>query len=313
VRTAFIQRLEELAAVDDRICLVVGDLGYSVIDSFAERFPERFVNAGVAEQNMTGMAAGMAMTGMVVFTYSIGNFPTLRCLEQVRHDVCYHRANVKVVAVGGGLAYGSLGVSHHATEDLAIMRAMPEMTVVAPGDPVEAGLATAAVAALDGPCYLRLGKAGEPVVHSTPPDFAIGRAIRIRDGSDLTIIATGTMLSTAGAVADEMEREGRSVRLLSMHTIKPLDVDAVRSAAHETGRVFTLEEHSVIGGLGGAVAEVMAEMNELHAPLRRIGLRATFTERAGSHQYLKSLHALDLDSVLKTVREEMLKGRGIVG
>jgi transketolase len=313
MRTAFVERLVELAAVDDRICLVVGDLGYSVVETFADRFPQRFVNAGVAEQNMTGLAAGMAMTGMVVFTYSIGNFPTLRCLEQVRHDVCYHRANVKVVAVGGGLAYGSLGVSHHATEDLAIMRALPEMTVVAPGDPVEAGLATAAVAALDGPCYLRLGKAGEPVVHRASPDFALGRAIRIQDGSDLAIIATGTMLSTARLVADEMEREGRSVRLLSMHTIKPLDVDAIRSAASDTGRVFTLEEHSVIGGLGGAVAEVMAEMEEPHATLRRIGLRATFTEYAGSHQYLKSLHELDPEGVLSTVREEMASGRSYVG
>lgn len=313
MRTAFIGRLEELAAVDDRICLVVGDLGYSVIESFAERFPDRYVNAGVAEQNMTGLAAGMAMTGMVVFTYSIGNFPTLRCLEQIRHDVCYHRANVKVVAVGGGLAYGSLGVSHHATEDLAIMRALPEMTVVAPGDPIEAGLATAAVAELDGPCYLRLGKAGEPVVHAETPEFALGQAIRIQDGTDLTLIATGTMLATARIVTDELGREGRSVRLVSMHTIKPLDNNEVLSAARDTGRVFTLEEHSVIGGLGGAVAEVMAEIEEPHAPLRRIGLQSGFTERAGSHQYLKSLHLLDPMGILRTVRAEMAKGHELVG
>jgi transketolase len=166
---------------------------------------------------------------------------------------------------------------------------------------------------LDGPCYLRLGRADEPVVHTTSPEFDIGRAIRIQDGSDMTIIATGTMLHTARLGTDEMERQGSSVRLLSMHTVQPLDVDAVRSAARETGRVFTLEEHSVIGGLGGAVAEVMAEIEEPHAPLRRIGLRAAFTERAGSHQYLKSLHSLDIDSVVNTMQREMAKSHGLVG
>src|SRR5438445_7860670 len=171
MRTAFIQTLNELADRDPRVCLVVGDLGFSVIEEFAERFPDQFLNAGVAEQNMIGLAAGMSMTGKIVLTYSIGNFGTLRCLEQIRNDVCYHRANVKVVAVGGGLAYGNLGVTHHASEDVAIMRALPNMTVVSPGDPIEARLATKAVVALDGPAYLRLGKAGEPVVHEKDPDF----------------------------------------------------------------------------------------------------------------------------------------------
>jgi transketolase len=313
MRTAFIRCLEELAEQDERVCLVVGDLGYSVVEPFAQRFPDRYVNAGISEQNMTGLAAGMALSGMVVFTYSIANFPTLRCLEQVRNDVCYHRANVKIVAVGGGLAYGSLGVSHHASEDLAIMRAMPEMTVLAPGDPVETRLATAAAAAHEGPCYLRLGKAGEPVVHATEPDFEIGRAIQLRDGDDLTLISTGAMLATAATVADEANSRGLATRLLSMPTIKPLDAAAVLSAARETGQVFTLEEHSVSGGLGSAVAEVMAEIGEPHAPLRRIGLRPTFTERSGTHEYLKRLHGLDLESVLDTVVAEMEKRRGLVG
>jgi transketolase len=313
VRTAFIEALEQLAAEDDRVCLVVGDLGYSVVESFAEHFPDRFVNAGVAEQNMTGMAAGMALSGMVVFTYSIANFPTLRPLEQVRNDVCYHRANVKIVAVGGGLAYGALGVSHHAAEDLAVMRALPEMTVVAPGDPVEARLATRAVAAHDGPCYLRLGKAGEPVVHQTDPDFVLGRAILMRDGTDLALLSTGAMLATAAAVAEEMERRGVSTRLVSMPTLKPLDEAAVTAAARETGQVFTLEEHSVIGGLGSAVAEVMAEIGESHAPLKRIGLKPEFTRVAGGHEYLKQQHGLDLESVVATIAAEMEKRSGMVG
>src|SRR5712691_3932084 len=155
MRNAFFRALYALAERDERIHLVVGDLGFGVVEPFAERFPERFLNVGVAEQNMTGVEAGLALCGAVVFTYSIGNFPTLRCLEQIRNDICYHEANVKVVSVGGGFSYGSLGMSHHATEDLAIMRALPGMVVVAPGDPIEAACATRAVAAYDGPCYLR--------------------------------------------------------------------------------------------------------------------------------------------------------------
>src|SRR5437879_2689318 len=165
MRGAFFETLIQLAARDPNVFLVVGDLGFGVTEEFSRRFPRQFLNAGVAEQNMTGIAAGLALSGKTVFTYSIANFPILRCLEQVRNDVCYHHANVKVVAVGGGFAYGSLGATHHATEDLAIMRALPAMTVVAPGDPEEAMAATEAVAAHDGPCYLRLGRPGERKVH----------------------------------------------------------------------------------------------------------------------------------------------------
>src|SRR5207302_2491203 len=203
-RTAFFKTLLEMAEHDDRVTLVVGDLGFGVVESFAQRFPNRFVNVGVAEQNMTGIAAGMALSGKVVFTYSIANFPILRCLEQIRNDVCYHNANVKIVAVGGGLAYGSLGSTHHATEDLAIMRALPRMVVVAPGDPTEAEAATQAVAAHAGPCYLRLGRAGESKVHRGEIDFQLGKAIQLRDGKDLTLISTGGLLETAVQVAESL-------------------------------------------------------------------------------------------------------------
>jgi transketolase len=249
----------------------------------------------------------------VVFTYSIGNFGTLRCLEQIRNDACYHRANVKVVAVGGGLAYGNLGVTHHASEDVAIMRALPNMTVVAPGDPIEARLATRAVVAHDGPCYLRLGKAGEPVVHEKEPDFELGRALTLREGSDVTFIASGGMLATADKVARAVAAQGLGVRLLSMHTVKPIDRQAVTRAAVETRCVFTLEEHSIEGGLGGAVAEVMAELEPGHAPLKRIGLRPEFNKTVGDQNYLKALHGLDEKSVLKTVQETITRSYGRVG
>ena len=313
MRTAFIKALNELADTDPRVCLVVGDLGYSVIEDFANKHPDQFVNAGVAEQNMIGLAVGMALSGKVVFTYSIGNFGTLRCLEQIRNDACYHRANVKVVAVGGGLAYGNLGVTHHASEDVAILRALPNMTVVAPGDPIEAQLATRALVALDGPAYLRLGKAGEPVVHTTEPAFELGRAIEMREGSDLTLIASGGMLATSDKIAAQLAAKGVSVRLLSMHTIKPIDREAVLRAATETRFVFTLEEHSVDGGLGGAVAEVMAELEGPHAALKRIGLRPQFNQVVGDQNYLKSLHGLDEKGIMKTIQPIISRSYRLVG
>jgi len=208
------------------------------------------VNAGVAEQDMTGIAAGLALCGKIVFTYSIANFPTLRCFEQIRNDVCYHNANVKVVSVGGGLAYGALGVTHHATEDIAVMRTLPNMTVVAPGDAFEAELATRALVAQQGPAYLRLGRSGEPRVHWDGLDFQLGKSVRLTEGSDITLIATGTMLYTAVQVAERLSQDGIQARVLSMHTVKPLDAEAVHAAASETAAIVTIEEHSILGGLG---------------------------------------------------------------
>jgi transketolase len=305
VRSAFIRTLVELAETDRRINLVVGDLGFGVVGPFASRFPDRFVNAGVAEQNMTSLAAGMALCGQVVFTYSIANFPTLRCYEQIRNDVCYHRASVKIVSVGGGLGYGALGPSHHATEDIAALRALPNMTVVAPGDPLEAELATRALAEEPGPGYLRLGKSGEPSVHPSRINFRLGKAITVVEGSDLTLIATGTMLATTVQVAERLAQEGIRARVLSMHTVKPLDGEAVLRAARETGAVVTLEEHSVTGGLGSAVAEVLAESDEGRVPFKRIGLPPLFTALVGSQEYLKAAYGLDAEGVLKSIQESL--------
>ena len=303
MRTAFIRALEEAAEKDSRVMLIVGDLGFGVVEPFAQRFPGQFVNAGVAEQNMTGMAAGMALSGAVVFTYSIGNFPTLRCLEQIRNDVCYHKANVKIVAVGGGFVYGSLGMSHHATEDLAIMRALPNMTVIAPGDPVEAAGATRAVIQWPGPCYLRLGRAGEPTVHQSAIEFTIGKSIRLSDGEDLTLISTGGLLQTAVAAAENLLDHGLTTRVISMHTVKPLDNEAVLAAARDTKAMATLEEHSTIGGLGGAVAEVLAEDSGRKIPFTRIGVESGFAPKAGSQEYLRSMFGLSPEAVT----ERMLK------
>jgi transketolase len=301
VRTSFIETLCELAAEDERIWLVAGDLGFSVLERFAERFPDRFVNAGVAEQNMTGLAAGLALSGSVVFTYSIANFPTLRCLEQIRNDVCYHRANVKVVAVGGGFTYGAQGYTHQGIEDLAILMCLPEMTVIAPGDPVEARLAARAVVEREGPCYIRLGRAGEPVVHTSEPPFEIGRAIRVRDGDDAALISTGGMLKRAADAHDVLLARGVAARVLSMHTLKPLDEQAVLQAAHETRAVVTLEEHNCHGGLGSAVADVLAQAGAC-VPFAKVAMPDRVWHVAGSQAYFQAMAGDPVGLVIRLLK-----------
>ena len=302
MRGAFFQTLVESAERDDRIYLVLADIGFGVIEPFARKFPERFLNVGVAEQNLTGIATGIALTGKIVFTYSIANFPILRCFEQIRNDVCYHKANVKIVSVGGGYSYGSLGMTHHATEDLAVMRALPEMVVLAPGDPLEVREATRAMAAHDGPCYMRLGRAGEPVLHDSAVKFELGKAIQVRDGDAITMISAGALLQNAMLVADQLAVRGVQARVLSMHTIKPLDEEAILAAARETRAIVTLEEHSIIGGLGGAVAECLAESG-LSVPFRRIGLPSAFCSRIGSQDYLRTQSNLSPESILSALEQ----------
>jgi transketolase len=305
MRTAFIETLFELARKDERIVLIVGDMGFGVVTRFMQELPRQFVNAGVAEQNMTGLATGIALSGKTVFTYSIANFPVLRCLEQIRNDVCYHKANVKIVTVGAGMAYGALGVSHHATEDIAITRALPNLVVVAPGDPVETRLATQALVEHSGPAYLRLGRAGEPIVHVSKPDFHLGRAITVRPGNDITLIAAGGQLPETVRAAEELTKRGVHARVLSMHTIKPLDAQAVLTAAQETKAIFTIEEHSVIGGLGGAVAEVLMEANQKPRYFKRIGLNDTFSTLVGDQEYLRAQYGLDKSGILAAIEKTL--------
>ncbi|MBM4459002.1 MAG: transketolase [Chloroflexi bacterium] len=302
MRTAFSEALLELAEHDPRIWLICGDLGFSVLERFAERFPARFVNVGVAEQNMTGLAAGLALCGKVVFTYSIANFPVTRCLEQIRNDVCYHNLNVKIVAVGGGFAYGSAGYSHHAVELFALMRSLPNMVVLAPGDPVEARLATQAAAAWSGPCFLQLGKAGEPIVHREPPPFEIGAAITLRDGSDVTLIGTGGALALTAKAADELAQGGRSVQVLSMPTLQPLDRAAIVRAAERTGRIVTVEEHG-LGGLGSAVAETLAGWGR---PVRFTPLRLTQTAvyRAAGQDALRAEQGISIGGIIEAASRD---------
>jgi transketolase len=262
MRNAFIDELVALAETNERIALVVGDLGYSVVEPFAERFPQRFINAGVAEQNMTGMAAGMASEGYHVFTYSIANFPTFRCAEQVRNDVDYHELPVTVVAVGGGLAYGALGYSHHAVQDYALLRPMPNMLIGAPGDPLEVRACLRYLAAHPGPSYLRLGKAGEPSFHAVVPDVAPGRWLTVAAASegtagDSTVLTTGATLALAMELRAQGKLQGRAVHSLPLWGMrcKAGQVDQARRFRE----VLTLEDHLLDAGFGSWLMEALAQ------------------------------------------------------
>jgi transketolase len=303
MRTAFIETLTKLATQESRVELVVGDLGYSVVDDFATRFPDRFLNAGVAEQNMTGVATGISLAiGSVVFTYSIGNFATARCLEQIRNDVCHHHANVKIVAVGGGVAYGVHGATHFAVEDLALMRALPGIVVSAPADATEARALTRLAVETPGPWYIRLGKNCEPKLHDEVElQLTLGGSTRLREGKDGTLIATGPIAYEAREAARSLAAEGVELRVVSMPFLRPVDTDTIRAAATETPWVMTVEEHSPNGGLGSVVAEVMAEMGA-GVPLVRAAL-PEFLNSIGDQAFLRSLARIDAAGIGERVRE----------
>jgi len=298
MRTAFINQLIEEARSDEKIFLIVGDLGFSVVEPFAKEFPERFLNAGVSEQNMTGIAAGLAMEGYTVFTYSIANFPTLRCMEQIRYDVCYHDLNVKIVAVGGGYAYASLGPSHHATEELGMLRTIPNLIVTAPGDPLEAKAVTSLLAKEKGPAYIRLGKAGEPVVHKAIGDLKTGEAICLIKGESTVILTTGAMLKYA---FDFIRENNLNYGLYSFPFIKPMDEKALKHISTDYKNVITLEEHQRSAGFGSAVLECfndLTERNEINSipRVRRIAIPDKFIHVAGSQDHLRKLSGLILNN-----------------
>lgn len=304
MRDTFVRTLIALAKENPNIELITGDLGFGVLKPFWERLPDQFINAGIAEQNMTSAAAGMALEGKTVFTYSIGNFPTLRCLEQIRNDCAYHGANVKIVCVGGGFVYGSLGMSHHATEDIAVMRALPGVAVLCPGDLVEAEEATKAIAKYPGTCYLRLGRGGEKRIHDHIDNFEIGKAIKIHDGEKIAIFSTGAIFEeVAGAEAILAEHDIYPA-VYTFPTVKPIDRAAIARCAADFDMIVTVEEHNIVGGFGSAVAEVLAELPE-RARLLRIGIHDTYSSIVGSQKYLRSQFGLNSGGIATQVLEAL--------
>ncbi len=308
MRNAFAKELTALGERDERIVLLSGDIGNRMFDDFKSKCPGRFLNCGIAEGNMMSMAAGLAMSGMRPVVYTIVPFVTTRCLEQIRVDVCYHRAPVIIVGVGGGLAYASLGATHHSCEDIGFLRLLPDMTVVCPADSAETRCAFRAALECDHGVYIRLGKKGEPDVHLHEPAFTLGKAIQLRDGTDVTLLSTGNMLPTAIEAADLLAASNVSARVFSMHTVKPLDEEALADAFAKTSLVVTIEEHSLIGGLGGAVAEWLSDrglgrvtqhstLNTQHSTLLRIGTPDHFLHEAGNQQHARQILKLDAESI----------------
>ena len=303
MRDTFVNTLVELAKKNRNIELITGDLGFGVLKPFWETVPDQFTNAGIAEQNMTTVAAGMALEGKTVFTYSIGNFPTIRCLEQIRNDCAYHHANVKVVCIGGGFVYGSLGMSHQATEDLAILRALPDVVVMAPGDLVEAEECTKALVQYQGTAYLRLGRGGEKRIHDKLENFEIGKAIKVNDGEKIAIFSTGAIFEEVQGSYDLLTAKGYAPAIYTFPTVKPIDEEIIRNCAKEYEMIVTCEEHNIVGGFGSAVAEVMAEMKEKKAYLLRVGLNDMYATRVGNQKYLRKQYGMDAESIAKRIED----------
>ena len=296
MRDAFFAALGDLAREDARVWALTGDLGIGLFDDFERAAPGRYLNVGIAEQNLVGVAAGLAYAGRVPFAYSIAPFVTSRPHDQIRVDVAMAGAAVKLVGVGGGLAYGYLGPTHHAIEDIALMRALPGMTVLTPADPAEVRRATRAALAVDGPVYLRLGKNGEPRVLPEDEPFVVGRAAELRAGPDVTLASTGAILPQALAAADILAAAGAHATVLHFGTIKPFDAAALAGAAALTGAVVTIEEHSIIGGLGSAAAEAIAEAGA-GARLRRVGVPDVFASGVGTREHLLARFGLDVSGI----------------
>jgi len=304
MRNTFVDALIERAAMDERIFLLTPDMGYSVLERFRDRYPERFLNAGIAEQNAIGMASGLALSGHLVYVYSIVPFVTMRCFEQVRNDVAYMYTPVRLVGIGSGLAYGPAGPTHHSLEDIAIMRSLPNMTVCCPGDPIEVMEIMRRSFEIQGPMYIRLGKSGERRIHPEGTHIEIGKAIQVSGGKDAAIITTGNTLEMARDMIDRLRKEGIGVRLVSMPTVKPLDEDCIRDLIDEDIPIFTLEEHSIIGGLGSAVAEVIAEAGR-SVRFHRAGVRDIFVSWVGGQEYLRRKCGMyDLEAKIRSVLNE---------
>lgn len=288
MRTAFIDQLIKEARKNDKIFLLVGDLGYNVIEPFANEFPNRFRNVGIAEQNMAGIAAGLAMSGFNVYFYSIGNFPTLRCIEQIRNDIAYHHANVKVVAVGGGYAYGDLGATHHATEALGMLRTIPDMVVCSPSDPIEARALTTLSSTYDGPMYIQLGKAGEKLIHEDELSLNVGDILPYRvNNKKEAIIVNG---SISYSIVNSEGANNKDIYTLPF--VKPINIGQIAKIANTYEAITIVEEHQKSGGVGAAVIEQISDLFyegqvATYPKVHRIAIDDYFQDVSGSQQFLR--------------------------
>jgi transketolase len=311
MRKRSLDMVYELAKKDDRIVFIGSDLGVGTLDSFRKEMPDRFFMEGVSEANIVGMAAGMALEGRIVYVNTIATFLTRRCFEQVVLDLGLHNVNVRLIANGGGVVYAPLGPTHLAIDDIAIMRAVPNMTIVAPSDAEEMSRLMPQTVDYPGPIYIRLGKGGDPVVSSPDKPFRIGKAIQMTTGNDVLLITTGITLKIGLEAADALKANGVAATVLHMHTVKPLDSEALLSHANKAHAIVTIEEHTIMGGLGGAVAEVLAEAGFSSAKrFKRIGLPDAFPHGYGSQASMMQQYGVTTEKTIATVNELLLRTHG---
>jgi transketolase len=305
MRNNFADEITQLATSDKRIVLLSGDIGNKLFDGFKAKAPDRFFNCGVAEANMMGMAAGLAMSGMRPVVYTIAPFTTTRVMEQIRVDVCYHEVPVVIVGVGSGLGYASLGATHHSCEDMAMLRSLPGMSVLAPADPLEVRGVLRAALRHSGPSYIRMGKKGEPNVHRDIPDIGIGRGVTVRDGVDVCLLAVGVMLPAALEAADGLAKRGITARVVSVVSVKPLDETLLRDAFARFPLVATVEEHSLIGGFGAALAEWSVDHGPVQARLLRFGTKDRFPHEAGETEHARERDGLTAHNMIERITQAL--------
>lgn len=304
MRKAFIKALCEAAKVDKKIMLLTGDLGFNVLEPFKEAFPDRFMNVGVAEANLATVAAGLASVGFKPFIYSIATFVSMRPFEQIRNDIALHKMNVKIVGVGGGLAYTKAGPTHHSMEDIALMRTLPDMTIISPSNPMDAYLATKALLHSSSPAYLRIERTAEIDIPYEVKSFAIGKAQLVLQGTDIVIVTTGSKLATGYTVSKQLHKKGISAGLYQFSTVCPLDASLLRKLAKQFPLIVTIEEHRIDGGFGSAVGEELLKISDRKAQLLKYGLRNTFTPFSSDYTSLLRFHSLLPEQITKMILKE---------
>ncbi len=305
MRFEVIKTIYQAALADPKIVFLTGDLGHAHLDDFRKNLQDKYqyVNVGIAEQNMISIAAGLALSGNRVFVYSIAPFATLRCLEQIKVDVCYQNVGVVVIGVAAGYAYSTCGCTHHAIEDIAAMKALPNMHIYSPSNPLEARLITKYILTASHPAYLRIGKGGEPNAEKEY-SLEIGKGLVVKHGENITIFATGTMVREAVSASDILEQHGISTEVINIHTIKPLDKELIEKSVRTRNMIFVLEEHNVIGGLGESIARIICEYDYKKKPLFRcLGIPDEYNHRTGSHQYMLGCYKLNAEAVAQQIMD----------
>lgn len=304
MQKAYLMALYELAAKDKRVLSLLADSGTGYDELFRREFPDQLIDFGIAEEHMVGAAAGMASCGKIPFVYTAGAFLAYRSFEFIRDDICLQNLNVKIAGMGSGLAWSTLGPTHHTTEDISVLRALPNLTIFSPACPREVAKAVNAAYEIEGPVYIRIGMNAEPDIYGQDYDFETGKNILLRKGSAAAIFTTGSIASEALRAVELLQEKGISASLYQVHTIKPFDVQSVLDAAASHRVLITVEEHNIYGGLGGIVSEVVAE-HGLSVKVKRIGLPDIFAKGYGTHAQVRQQNGLDAESICKSIEQTL--------